>query len=97
MRLATCDLLPATCYLLLATCNVLLATCYLVLAIYFLRGCLFLPANFFGEGLLWWGSALVAVAGLTAPGADASFALYGSTLAVISPIWSTFFLFFTSL
>lgn len=53
--------------------------------------------NFFGEHVLWWGSAIVAIAGLTAPGADVDYAPFGCVLAVISPLWSSFFLFFTSL
>ena len=44
--------------------------------------------NFFGEGLLWWGICLVACGALA--GADCA-------LAAVSPVWSTFFLFFTSL
>eukprot|EP00937_MAST-01D_sp_MAST-1D-sp2_P002572 g2572.t1 len=46
--------------------------------------------NFFGEGLLWWGTAVVASGGLR--GRPASVAL-----AFVSPVWSTFFLLFTSL
>jgi steroid 5-alpha reductase family enzyme len=53
--------------------------------------------NFFGEHVLWWGSAIVVIAGLTAPGAATAtnYSPFGCALAVISPIWSSFFLFFT--
>jgi len=53
--------------------------------------------NFFGESLLWVGSAIVAIAGVTAPTADPAYQTLGTTLALISPVWSAFFLFFTSL
>eukprot|EP01044_Picomonas_judraskeda_P000752 COSAG03_NODE_36_length_17658_cov_56.766900_9_plen_152_part_00 len=53
--------------------------------------------NFFGEHVLWWGSAIVAMAGLSATEALPSYAPFGCVLAVISPLWSSFFLFFTSL
>ena len=53
--------------------------------------------NFFGESLLWVGSAIVAIAGVTAPTADPDYQTLGAALALISPVWSAFFLFFTSL
>ena len=46
--------------------------------------------NFFGEGLLWWGIAIVAASGLRGAGAAAF-------LPFLSPLWSSFFLLFTSL
>ena len=45
--------------------------------------------NFFGEGLLWVGLAIVAAGGVDGG--------VNTALCFVSPVWSSFFLFFTSL